>query len=64
MLAVTRVTSNLVEFPCMNCGLLRALRIPSLSFSEVNPVEMDTLRYDTGASRAVTLTGLANANFQ
>jgi hypothetical protein len=34
----------------------------SLSFSEVNPVEMDTLRYDTGASRAV-LTGLANANF-
>jgi hypothetical protein len=34
----------------------------NLSFSEVNPVEMDTLRYDTGASRAV-LTGLANANF-
>jgi len=34
----------------------------SLSFSEINPVEMDTLRYDTGASRAV-LTGLANANF-
>ena len=35
----------------------------SLSFSEINPVEMDTLRYDTGASRA-TLSGLANANFQ
>jgi hypothetical protein len=35
----------------------------SLSFSEVNPVEMDTLRYDTGASRAV-LSGLANANFR
>lgn len=34
-----------------------------LSFSELNPVEMDTLRYDTGASRAV-LTGLANANFR
>jgi hypothetical protein len=34
----------------------------SLSFSEVNPVEMDTLRYDTGASRAF-LSGLANANF-
>lgn len=35
----------------------------SLSFSEVNPVEMDTLRYDTGASRAI-LSGLANANFK
>jgi hypothetical protein len=35
----------------------------SLSFSELNPVEMDTLRYDTGASRA-TLSGLANANFR
>jgi hypothetical protein len=34
-----------------------------VSFSEINPVEMDTLRYDTGASRA-TLTGLANANFK
>jgi hypothetical protein len=34
-----------------------------LSFSEPNPVEMDTLRYDTGASQAV-LTGLANANFR
>ena len=34
-----------------------------VSFSELNPVEMDTLRYDTGASRA-TLTGLANANFK
>jgi hypothetical protein len=34
-----------------------------LSFSELNPVEMDSLRYDTGASKAV-LTGLANANFR
>jgi hypothetical protein len=34
-----------------------------LSFSEANPVEMDTLRYDTGASRA-SLSGLANANFR
>ena len=33
-----------------------------VSFSELNPIEMDTLRYDTGASKA-TLTGLANANF-
>jgi hypothetical protein len=33
-----------------------------VSFSELNPVEMDMLRYDTGASQA-TLTGLANANF-
>ncbi len=33
-----------------------------LSFSRENPVEMDTLRYDTGASKA-TLSGLANANF-
>jgi len=48
---------------------LHALRIAEgaaktdLSFSELNPVEMDTLRYDTGASQA-TLTGLANANFR
>lgn len=34
-----------------------------LSFSELNPVEMDTFRYDTGASKAV-LSGLANANFR
>jgi hypothetical protein len=35
----------------------------SLSFSEANPVEMDTLRYDTGASKA-SLSELANANFR
>lgn len=34
-----------------------------LSFSKPNPVEMDILRYDTGASQA-TLSGLANANFR
>jgi hypothetical protein len=34
-----------------------------LQFSEPNPVEMATLRYDTGASQ-VTLSGLANANFE
>jgi hypothetical protein len=33
-----------------------------LSFSEPNLVEMDNLRYETGASK-VELTGLANANF-
>jgi hypothetical protein len=33
-----------------------------VTFSETNLVEMDTLRYDTGASSA-TLSGLANANF-
>jgi hypothetical protein len=33
-----------------------------LSFSKPNQVEMDTLRYETGASK-ITLTGLANANF-
>jgi hypothetical protein len=32
-----------------------------LSFSDPNPVEMDTLRYDTGASQ-VKLLGLGNAN--
>jgi hypothetical protein len=32
-----------------------------LSFSEPNLVEMDTLRYETGASK-VTITGLGNAN--
>jgi hypothetical protein len=35
----------------------------SLSFSDLNPVEMESLRYDTGASSA-TLSGLANANFR
>lgn len=34
-----------------------------LTFSEPNPVEMDLLRYDTGASQA-TLTGLGYANFR
>ncbi len=34
-----------------------------LRFSEPNLVEMDTLRYDTGASQ-VNLSGLANANFE
>ena len=33
-----------------------------LTFSSPNPVEMDTLRYETGASQ-IHLTGLANANF-
>ena len=33
-----------------------------LSFSEPNLVEMENLRYETGASK-VELTGLANANF-
>lgn len=33
-----------------------------LAFSQPNPVEMDTLRYETGASQ-VRLSGLANANF-
>ena len=34
-----------------------------LSFSDLNAVEMDRLRYDTGAS-SVELEGLANANFE
>lgn len=34
-----------------------------LSFSKPNPIEMNLLRYDTGASQA-TLSGLANANFR
>jgi hypothetical protein len=34
-----------------------------LSFSEPNLVEMENLRYETGASK-VELTGLANANFE
>ena len=34
-----------------------------IRFSAPNPVEMDTLRYDTGAS-SVELEGLANANFE
>jgi hypothetical protein len=35
----------------------------TVSFDAPNPAEMDTLSYDTGAS-SVTLTGLANANFE
>ncbi len=34
----------------------------ALSFSQPNKVEMDSLRYETGAS-SVSLSGLANANF-
>jgi hypothetical protein len=34
----------------------------NLSFAEPNLVDMGTLRYTTGAS-SITLTGLANANF-
>lgn len=34
-----------------------------LSFSHPNPMVMERLRYETGASKAV-LTGLANANFE
>lgn len=34
-----------------------------VSFSQPNLVDMETLRYETGAS-SVTLTGLANANFE
>lgn len=34
----------------------------SINFSELNKIEMETLRYDTGAS-SVELIGLANANF-
>jgi hypothetical protein len=34
-----------------------------LSFSDPNPVEMDLLRYETGAS-SVIATGLSNANFE
>jgi hypothetical protein len=47
---------------------LRSLRVGDgaadveLSFSQPNKVEMETLRYETGASN-VTLTSLANANF-
>lgn len=35
----------------------------NLSFSEPNPVEMDTFTYETGASN-VEIEGLANANFE
>ena len=47
---------------------LRSLRVADgaadvkVSFSEPNKVQMDTLRYDTGAS-SVKLSSLANANF-
>ena len=34
----------------------------NLSFSDLNPEELSTFRYDTGASR-IEMTGLANANF-
>jgi hypothetical protein len=48
---------------------LKSLRVADgaadvrLSFSEPNKTQMETLRYDTGAS-SVKLSGLANANFE
>ncbi len=49
--------------PLLELRIAEGAAKTDLSFSELNPVEMDTLRYDTGASQA-TLTGLANANFR
>jgi hypothetical protein len=49
--------------PIHNLRIAEGAADTSLSFSQVNPAEMDTLRYDTGASKAI-LSGLANANFR
>jgi hypothetical protein len=54
---------NLGGIPLRKLHIAEGAAKTDVSFSEPNPVEMDTLRYDTGASQA-TLTGLANANFR
>ena len=54
---------DLGGIPLLSLRIAEGAAKTDLSFSELNPVEMDTLRYDTGASQA-TLTGLANANFR
>jgi len=54
---------NLGGIPLRKLHIAEGAAKTDVSFSELNPVEMDTLRYDTGASQA-TLTGLANANFR
>jgi hypothetical protein len=54
---------NLGGIPLRELRIAEGAAKTDVSFSEPNPVEMDTLRYDTGASQA-TLTGLANANFR
>ncbi len=54
---------NLGGIPLRELRIAEGAAKTDVSFSELNPVEMNTLRYDTGASQA-TLTGLANANFR
>jgi hypothetical protein len=49
--------------PLLELRIAEGAAKTDVSFSELNPVQMDTLRYDTGASQAF-LTGLANANFR
>ena len=49
--------------PLLELRIAEGAAKTDVSFSELNPVQMDTLRYDTGASQA-SLTGLANANFR
>lgn len=49
--------------PLLDLRIAEGAAKTDVSFSELNPVQMDTLRYDTGASQA-SLTGLANANFR
>ncbi|HUV27907.1 MAG TPA: toast rack family protein [Anaerolineales bacterium] len=54
---------DLGGIPLLELRIAEGAAKTDLSFSEVNPVEMNILRYDTGASQA-TLSGLANANFR
>lgn len=49
--------------PLQDLSVMDGAAKTRVSFSQPNPGEMDTLRYETGASQ-VTLTGLANANFK
>ena len=54
---------DLGGIPLLELRIAEGAAKTDVSFSELNPVQMDTLRYDTGASQA-SLTGLANANFR
>jgi hypothetical protein len=55
-------TLDLSGVPLRNLKIEDGASQSEVRFESVNPEEMETLSYETGAS-SVTLTGLANANF-
>ena len=55
-------TLDLSGLPLRNLSLSNGASQAEVTFNSVNPIEMDKLFYQTGASK-INLTGLANANF-